>query len=736
MEDLFSLIKIIRKVEALFLPLFPGRFQEIPPTYRLGSIWIEKLRKHENEPGWKSALHYYIKNYVYRAYHEKGLASQGRLSETEIKWMRYILAIMGIVIVISFIPQAKLISPLIKAILLLGSSILIIFGSSLLSISAIWASWGFLFRILGPTSLGSAPWTIFFLSVWVLIWHVPALKKNKSFQWYDLIATLPVLFFWMDMIKWVPSWTHCQNGYISIFVWSCLWACLIWTKMISRVSVALQLFWPSSLLCFFVIAIWGKAFFSEFQLFQNWRWLLWLAGAFSLSLLIAQIYPTLAAFKALFHFHTYIIVFLVFGISIFFFGNLDFLSEQIDYSVSLLSGASWPLWWFIGAGIIMLIRKYAMILLNWVQAILPSWLLPLSLLAFPAAALYFDWLPFLIQAVGKELFLMFAVCLSLISCIFAWRKNEKALRECIFWSLYVIFLLQRHWSSAHRMAYESNSELSLTGFILLSLWLMWLGYDSIGEKLGEFGKKEQDRRKIVALMGAFLWILTSSLWTSYIDNNLSILLEINLNLFMGFNFFGCPLIIYKLIIGERMNMDTSHMLPWPWIILVGIGFVQLLQGIEHYLVAFIQGWTIDELHLNLHGVYVDLSKPVESLLPAWVLAPSWNFLCRFERWLAAMSMIIVLTISIKEKNNKYMARLLSITCLTSLAAGVTESYWFQWPSMSSFWSVIFRPWQIDKTLLSWGIKFLEFFALYAIAGIAWGLLFFLIQQVNILKKKI
>lgn len=377
-----------------------------------------------------------------------------------------------------------------------------------------------------------------------------------------------------------------------------------------------------------------------------------------------------------------------------------------------------------------------MIILNWIQALLPVWLLPASLFVFPVLALYFDWVPFLIQTIGKPVFFGLALCLALISCIFVWRKKEKALREWIFWSLYVVFLLQRHWSSAHRMAYESKIELSLTSFLLLAIWLMWLGYDAVGEKLGEFGKNDQDRRKVVALLGAFLWLLTSSLWSSYIDHNLSILQEIHLNLFMGFNFFGCPLIIYKLILGERLNMDTADALPWPWILLIGICFVQLLQGVEHYVVAFIQGWSFDELHAHLHSIYVAVSRPIESVVPMWVLAPSWSLLCRFERWLAAMSMILFLMICVRNKGNKPIVTVLSTTCLTSLAVGVTESYWFQWPSMSSFWSVIFRPWQIDKTLLSWGIGFLKFFALYAVAGIAWGLIFTLVQRPKILKGKI
>ncbi|MBN1276736.1 MAG: hypothetical protein JXA35_04525 [Deltaproteobacteria bacterium] len=724
MEDLFSLVKIIRKVEALFLPLLPSSFQQKPPSYRLGAVWIEKLTRHENESKWKSALLYYIKNYLYRAYHEKGLASQGQLSETEIKWMRCILAVMAAVILAAFIPKAELLSPLIKGILLLGSSILILFGSALFSISALWAAWGFLFPILGATALESAPWSLFFLSCWVLIWHLPALKKGNSWSWYDWVATLPVLFFWMDVIRWIPSWTRCQNAYLSVILWGILWTALIVNKN-ALISKSIQLFLPSSLLCFFLTLTLGKTWFSGLVFFRNWRWVLWVAATFSLGMILSKISPAITAFKSLFRFSTFIVIFLIFGALICFFSNRDFLYDQIDTSAVLLGSATWPLWWFIGAGIIMFIRKTTMVLLNWIQALLPSWLLPVSLFVFPAAALYFDWIPFLIQAVGKNVFFIAASCLALVSCIFAFLKKENALREWIFWSMYIIFLLQRHWSSAHRMAYETSAELNLTGFLLLAFWLMWLGYDVVGEKLSEYAKNDQDRRKTAALLGAFLWLLASSLWSSYIDLNLNTRQEIQLNLFMGFNFFGCPFIIYRMILGERLN---NEVLPWPWILLAGIGLVQLLQGVEHYLVGFIQGWTPDELHSHLYSIHVIAERPIESIMPKWVLDPSWNYLCRFERWLAAMSLIIFLISFIKAKPEYRLETVLSVTCLTSLAAGVTESYWFQWPSMSPFWSVIFRPWQIDRTLLSWGLRFLEFFSLYALAGIAWGLVFTLVQR--------
>ena len=35
---------------------------------------------------------------------------------------------------------------------------------------------------------------------------------NRLSRWYDWLATLPVLFFWMRTIGWVPWWTSRRPG--------------------------------------------------------------------------------------------------------------------------------------------------------------------------------------------------------------------------------------------------------------------------------------------------------------------------------------------------------------------------------------------------------------------------------------------------------------------------------------------------------------------------------------------
>ena len=719
MDDFFSVFKSLRKVEALFLPFFPARWQETPPSYRIVSFWIERLRRGENKSEWRAALLYSMSKGFYRAYHQMGLISEGRMSPLEMRWMRLVLAMVAMVVAVFFIPQAKEVSPLVKGILLLGSCTLLIFGSMRLSVSALWASWGLLFPVLGFVALRFSPWGMLFLASWALVWHTPALKQEGTWRWFDWLATLPILFFWMTVVQWDPAWTACQNGYLSVLLWSFLWAGQVWARKHQGLSRALQLFWPSSILCIVLVAAIAGTPFAGSPFYKTWCWPLWLTSTSLLSLLIALLSRWLACREILFRFSVFVAVFALFGLSIFLLCPDDELYEVMKHSQSYLHSATWPLWWFIGAGIIMLIRRSALVLFNWAHALLPFWLLPVALLVFPALSCYFDWFPLLIQAVTKQGFLALSVVFASVAAFLAWRRKEIALREWVFWGVYFGFLLQRYWWEANRLAYGNAAEQGSAGFLLLALWLMWLSYHVVGESLAPLRKEGGDKISAVALMGAFLWLLTSSLWSIYVDQNLSIRKEIDVDLFMGFNFFGVSFIIYNMIVRKYVDLESDQTLPWHWILLLGVGLVQILQGVEHYVAAWTEGQSLTDLHVALHKVYVDLTLPLKKAAPQSVFLPSWVIPWRLARWVTVMT---ALTLLIQRADAKAMPRamVISLTCLTSLAACVTESYWFIWPSMPPFLSVVFRPWQVDKTVMGWDLGFLVLFAPYAVTGLAWG----------------
>ena len=719
MKQFFSLFKALRKIEAFFLLFTPQSWRKMPPSYHIAAFVIDKLSNRRTSSPWIAAMIYSIRNGFYMAYHEMGLGAQELLSDAEIRLTRLVLALMVGVVVIFFTPLAQLASPYVNGVLVVGSGALLIFGAMRISISALWASWALLFPVLGSLVIGTAPWLMIFLSGWVLIWHIPALGKKDTWEWYDWVAALPILFFWMMVIKWVPSWNTVQNGYLSFVLWAIISIGLIFTKKFARIFPALQLFFPASLFCLMLTIEGSRLLFTGSPFYKIWRWPLWVCVSFILSFLISNSAQWIARRKYFFNGFTILTVFMIFGLGIFATSFPDRFEQDIKISQNYLHSATWPLWWFIGCGIIMLIRKSTMNVFKFLQSIPHRGLMPLLLLLLSFGAWYFNLFSSLISVFTDKGFWVMTMILVFGALVLALCNKQRILQEWVFWGLYVLLLLNRYFLEQHRLVSASYAKPSGLAFFLLTIWIIWLNYSVVSENLAGLRKNGKDGVPVVALLGALLWLLTSSLWSIYVDENTMIQKEISLELFMGFNFFGISLIIYKMIVKKYLNLGVTFNLPWHWIILLGVGLVQLLQCAEHYTVALIEGSAFIDLHVTLHQVYVETVFPLEKAVPHWVFLPAWALTWRLIRWVAAMLGVSFLSARIKHRDMPG-ALLVTTACLTSLTVAVAESVWLQIPSMASFWAVVFRPWQVDKTVLGWNAGFLKVFIPYALAGFCWG----------------
>ena len=139
-----------------------------------------------------TALLYSINKGFYRAYHQMGLAFEGQMSPLEMRWMRLVLALVALVIVVFFLPQAKLVSPLVKGSLILGIFLLSADGELNQAVkdsqsylhSATWPLWWFIgagiIMLIRRSALVLFNWIHAILPFW-LVWGW-VLRKIRSEQ--------------------------------------------------------------------------------------------------------------------------------------------------------------------------------------------------------------------------------------------------------------------------------------------------------------------------------------------------------------------------------------------------------------------------------------------------------------------------------------------------------------------------------------------------------------------------
>ena len=220
-------------------------------------------------------------------------------------------------------------------------------------------------------------------------------------------------------------------------------------------------------------------------------------------------------------------------------------------------------------------------------------------------------------------------------------------------------------------------------------------------------------------MGGILWLLVAFLWMSHVDQQLSLRGRIDYHLLRGFTFLGLPLIAYHLIVQKYLEKESERNMPWGLILILGIGSVQIMQGMEHAVTAWIENQSLDALQKQLHQILLS-GVPLDKVAPSRVTQSIWVVACRIIRWIGVMSGL-TLVMHFRERVRLLPIIWIMTACFTSLAVWTAEATWLFWPSMPLEWAVILRPW-VETTVLWDGYSF-RLYLLYFASGLLWGWLF-------------
>ncbi len=594
---------------------------------------------------------------------------------------------------------------------MLGSSILFIHGATGVSISALWAVWGILFPIYVSLAIGIAPWSIAFLALWVLVRHAPLVRPDHSWRWVDFICTLPVLFLWVGSVgKMLPAWSLWQTALLFLALWSAVWICLVQFRGHRLISKTLQLFFPASFAMITLIAL------VKPPLSGMVRWGLWVLGSFGLGLVTAGLASVGVTRSFLFRLKGVALVFFIYGFLLVAPGSFSSVAERIDVVLSQLFESLEFLWWLLGAGIVLSIRGILVLLLKWVQGKYNRWVLPFSLWGLSLLTYAVGRLPSFLQELGRWNVSGFWAGSALGATLLAWRKKETLLREWVFWALFIFFLLYQYNKSVDSTVeqYWGQGAMGPLGFLTISIWLLWLNFSSMGRILKKFGEKNNERH-VIMILGALLWLMVALLWLSCVDQQFSIRGRINFHFLKGLTFFGFPLILYHLVGREYLDLSPSTDIRWGWILLMGICLVQLLQGLEHAVVAFLADVPFDVFQKQLHQALLS-GIPLEQAAPPGVRNPSWLFFWRILRWVSVMGLLPWM-VRKSAQGQRSASVLLFNACFLSVAVWTAEATWIFWPFMPLEWAVVLRPWTPQ---LMWNSRAIQLLALYCAASLVWG----------------
>ena len=710
---MLDILELVRKTEAFLLPLLPKRWRQHPPSSRWVYPLIRRLRHYRKRSEWLNAFLTSVRKRYYPAYHKEGWGT--RLTSNETRLIRFILIVILFSLLIAFSGKPNLFSPWIKGGLLLGSSILFIYGAMHISISALWLVWGVLFPVYVSLAIGIAPWAIAFLALWALVWHTPVIRLSHSWQWVDFICTFPIIFLWVGSVgKMLPTWSLWQTALLFILVWLALWAFLLRTKSRPWISKTLQLFFPASLAMVTLIGL------ARPPLFGIHRWVLWFFGTLGLSLGMASLTSIIPTRSFPFQLKGVVLIFFLYGFLILLGASIHPLVETIDVVLTQVFESLEFLWWLVGAGIILSARGLIVLILKWLQVQLNRWVLPLSLGALSIVTYTFGWVPSHLQAIGIRGVSSLWIALAIGATLLTWRKKEGLLREWVFWGLFVFFLSYQYHKSVQSTVeqYWAQSVSGLMGFFTISIWLLWLNYSSVGKILKSFRGRINEKGTVV-IMGALLWLMVALLWVSCVDQQFSVRGRISFHLFKGFTFLGFPLILYHLAGREYLKLTPSKDLRWGWILLLGIGLVQVLQGIEHAWVAWVENVRFDIFQKQLYQGLLN-GIPLDQLAPLWVKNLSWVFLWRLLRWWSVMGFLPWM-VPRSDQGQRPRPVLLLNACFLSLAVWTAEATWIFWPFMPLEWAVVLRPW---TERLIWDSSALRLLAIYCAASLLWGWLVF------------
>jgi hypothetical protein len=164
-----------------------------------------------------------------------------------------------------------------------------------------------------------------------------------------------------------------------------------------------------------------------------------------------------------------------------------------------------------------------------------------------------------------------------------------------------------------------------------------------------------------------------------------------------------------------LKLAPSKDVRWGWVLLLGIGLVQILQGVEHAVVAWVGNVPFDVFQKQLRQVLLN-GTSLDHAAPAWVRNPSWVSFWRTLRWLSVMGFLPWM-VRKSDQGPRWKSVLLFNACFLSVAVWTAEATWIFWAFMPLEWAVVLRPWTQS---LMWDSSALQLLAIYCAASLLWG----------------
>lgn len=493
-------------------------------------------------------------------------------------------------------------------------------------------------------------------------------------------------------------------------LWGAFWFLLFRARRGTFIAFAAQLVWPASQVAV-TLMIWSGVARWSSPLPPPVTWMLWLALTVAISLAFAGLASRLRALTWFGRAWVLVIALAVHGAVVLLGGSREALAPVMANSVQYLFDHSWPVWFFLGASTILAFRGVADVNLSVIRAVLPTWFVPVLIWGLCIWAVATDRFSSDVMRLDLAQSIAVAVIFSAGATWLAWTRREDGLKSWLFWGFFAYFVARGYWREA-QSAVATPAGTSAGAFFLLAGWALWLAYRSLSREAKRLAGRIPESA-VVSLTGALLLFTMSGLWLSYVDHAMEVRTQIAYHLFLGLTFLGIPQLVYATVLRYRGDAPAPR-LPWGPMVLCGVVAVQLLHGVEHYVVGLTSYPSLDALHAQLLEAFY--AGGLDDAAPAPATGLAWSLAWRVGRWLVALG-LLRLWLRRRGGTGTRLEVVLTMV-LASLMVWVAEVLWIDWPGVPYTWSVVLRPWRAGQLL--WDLPFFAVSMAYAAAGLAWG----------------
>jgi hypothetical protein len=730
MFEFIWLIRLIRQVEVLLLPLLPAAWRTPAPSYRLTRPLLDRVSRYKDRP-WAHALLYTVEYQIYPPYHRWGLASDG-LAPRELHWMRAVVLLLVVGIGLLLVPGKEDLAVYCQGALLLAGVSLLTVGAMGASAPALWAAWMIVFVLLAGLLSPQLSPGLLALCVLAMVWHMPLLARDRSWRWYDVLATCPALFFWLRTSEnLLPGLSVWASAGVTLALWTGVWASLASHRTPGRLRDAAALFWPALILATAAVMVAGPALRSV-GIVNHWRYVLWLASAGGLALLGAVAAPLLTRVSVLHRRSVVIGAFVAYFAAAFLLTEPEKVAEGLQVGLKYLHYWMTPLRWFFGAMVLLFVRHLAASSAFLIQAALARYILPIGVALLTGRAVASGWTDPLRQRLGalasaagmapRSAEVVGFIALLALAGLFlgglivlAARRRDERIGPWLFWWILPVVLFNHYHAQVEEMVAQHEATGAVTDLSILkwSLVILWLTYVYLGDQIRAI-RERIPGVAAVALVGALMCFTAALPWLAG-DARREVQSVINYDLMTGFAYVGVPMLVYVLVVRPFLQKRGGSGLAWGAVVLGGILLVQLLQGVEHVTAAWVEG--VSPTVYRDMRVQAMASAALEYLVPPCARSLTWALGWRAGRWLAVFAVAVV----VLRRQRRTGAEAFFTVLYAAFAAATAEAVWIYWPGLDEGWAVLLRP--MRQTAALWeGAGLFESYLLYGPVGAVCGLM--------------